>query len=230
MKTTLKSVLVAILAAIVVNSVKADLVYDMANELAIYSGPSPCPQVVVPLNWNIFKAQGDWYLQASDNNLNQAGCIGCNTVQISYWQPLDDLPQFILNHCCMTSCSAPDIKRTLGVKCGNVIGSGFMTPDRAHPNCGITRYSNQGMDHQMFWLGFDTNSFMILYSCVSYVENPGDAAQAANILRIYTREVNPSALTMSQISQVLGRYSWLNIDNYSQIQQGTGNGITCIYV
>lgn len=166
-------------------------------------------------------------MYATDNNFNAAGCIGCNTVQISYWQNVGVVPQFILNACCLISCKDPRMAINGGVQCGDSVGTGFIWPNQQkYPQWGIVNYENLNIQYTLFVIGFDTRGYLILFGCITYKENGKD--KIYYILRVYTRQPNPSDLVLSQISTVLNRYAETNLKNYLQIAQGSAN--KCIYV
>lgn len=194
-------------------------------DFGIDSGPKPCPMVNVPTAWDIGTAQGDWYVYATDNSYSSSGCIGCNTVQISFWEWAGKVPKYVLNSCCLLSCSDPRMSPTKGVKCGTNFGSGFIQPGNSlKPESGFIKYDNMGITYTLFVIGFDPRDFLILFGCVTYTEN--GQTKTYHILRVYTRKSNPSAATLAKINRVISRYDFINLRNFQRIDQGP----QCIYV
>lgn len=205
-----------------------EIPYDPEKELCVVSGPRGCPTVHVPKNWQIFDSQGEWYLSLTDNNFNEAGCVGCNTVQISYWQQIGKVPQFIFNACCMISCQDPRMAMNGGTACGNAYGTGFIWPNQQNnPGWGIVNYENLGNQYTLFVVGFESREYMIFFGCVTYKEN--GMTKQYYILRVYTRQPNPDpeGLVWAKIQNVLDRYNW-DKNNFLSIAQGPSN--QCIYV
>lgn len=201
--------------------------YNPDTELCIISGPKGCPTVHVPLNFDIWQTQGDWYLYASENNFNSAGCIGCNTIQITYWQQYCEVPQFILNACCLLSCKDPSIPKNGGVTCGDTIGTGFIWPSLDdYPEWGIIKFENLGTIYTLFVIGFQNQEYFIVFGCIPYQVR--GKTKLYYILRVYTRQPNPSPIVLNKINNVLNRIPETNLANFQIIGQGPGN--SCIYV
>lgn len=197
-----------------------------AQNKEVDSGPWPCPKVNCLTGWDIAKSQGDWYYWYSDNKFEDQGCLGCNTIQISYSTTKGKVPWFYLNSCCGVSCTHPDIADNFGFECGIRIGSGYIYPAYEDDlGLGIIKYQNLGITYTLTVLGFDDHKYLILYACITITE-PGKPPSTKEVIRIFTRSRNPSADTISEIQGILGHYPFIKLQAKWKIDQGS----QCNYV